>query len=101
VSQSVPLPALLRQLRSDRGQSLRGVATEIGVDVAHLSRVERGERAASQDLCEKLAGYYKVEPDVVALANGRAPVDVVDILRRHPDLLTRLRAEYGTETPLS
>jgi transcriptional regulator with XRE-family HTH domain len=98
VTQPIPLSALLKQLRSERGQSLRGVASEIGVDVAHLSRVERGEKAASQDLCEKLASYYNVEPDVVALANGRAPADVVDMLQTHPGLLSKLRAEYGNET---
>ena len=95
MNEVVPLRSLLRQLRADRGESLRAAASALGIDAAHLLRVERGEKSASLELCERLANYYDVEPDVVALASGRAPDDVVDILRKHPELLAKIRRDYG------
>lgn len=89
------LPDLLKQLREERGTSLRATAAALGVDAAHLSRLERGEKSASPEMCARVANYYDIESDTVALANGRAPDDIVDILRRRPELLTKLREEYG------
>ena len=45
----------LRAVREAQGLSLRYVATEAGIDPAHLSRVERGERSLSVDALARLA----------------------------------------------
>jgi transcriptional regulator with XRE-family HTH domain len=87
---------LLRELRRKQGKSLRTAAGELGVAPSHLSRLERGEKTASPQLARRAAEYYGIEADTVDLAEGRVPPDIVAILRTHPEVLDRLRAEYGS-----
>ncbi len=92
-----PLSELLRELREERGSSLRAAAKDLGVDPSYLSRLERGEKAASPQLLRKAASYYEVPEEELALAEGKLPADVIEILRAHPDLIDRIRTEYGSE----
>lgn len=88
---------LLRRLRSAQGRSLRMASGDLGVAPSHLSRLERGERHPNADLTQKLANYYGVSAEVVALAEGRIPPDIVEILKAHPDELNNLREKYGIQ----
>jgi transcriptional regulator with XRE-family HTH domain len=85
---------LLRQLREQRGQSLRVTASELGVAPSHLSRLERGEKSASEELRHRAAAYYGVNEDLIALEEGRVPDDIVQILRRHPEVMEELRWRF-------
>lgn len=89
------LAELLRTSRSERGESVRAAARNLGVAASHLSRVESGERRPSQDLRRQLSDYYGIADDDLQLAAGAVPDDVIEILRRHPELIDRLRSEYG------
>ena len=53
----------LRQLRELNELPLRKVAALIDIDVAILSKMERGERKFSKELIIRLADIYKVKPD--------------------------------------
>jgi len=53
----------LRELREKAGFSLRKAAVAIDVDVAILSKMERGERKFSKELVLKLAELYKANSD--------------------------------------
>lgn len=86
---------VLRELREARGTSLRTAAKELGVDPAHLSRVERGEKSPSGDLGRRAARYYEVPEEELQLASGTVPEDVVEILNAHPELISDLRKRYG------
>jgi transcriptional regulator with XRE-family HTH domain len=92
---STELAELLRDLRRSRGESLREAANGLGIDPSHLSRIERGQKQASEPLRERAAKYYAVDDVVLDLAAGDIPDDVVEILRQHPELISRLRSEYG------
>jgi transcriptional regulator with XRE-family HTH domain len=95
VSETVVAARLLRQLRKDQGRSLREVADELGVAPSHLSRLERGEKSPSGELIQRAARYYGLDDEIVGLASGRVPADVVEILRRFPELLGELRDRFG------
>jgi transcriptional regulator with XRE-family HTH domain len=90
--------SVLREVRQSRGRSLRAVAAEVGIAPSFLSRVERGERHLNQELGEKMAAYYGVDTDLIELADGRVPADVLKILQRRPEILMYLRSEYGEES---
>jgi transcriptional regulator with XRE-family HTH domain len=90
---------LLRELRQRRGQSLRAVAEEVGVAASYLSRLERGERSVNDGVVERLADYYGVPHEVLALDEGRLPEDIVQILKSHPHEFERLRRRYGSHSP--
>jgi HTH-type transcriptional regulator, competence development regulator len=49
----------LRKLREENQMPLRKVAALLDVDVAILSKMERGERPLSKDVVTKLAKIYK------------------------------------------
>lgn len=85
---------LLRDLRQAQGRSLRRTAEDLGIAPSSLSRLERGERGCAAELGQRIARYYGVEPELLNLAEGRVPPDIVDILRRHPDLIEDIRSRY-------
>ncbi len=49
----------LRKLREENELPLRKVAAILDIDVAILSKMERGERPLSKDVVTKLAKIYK------------------------------------------
>ena len=53
----------LRQLREENNLSLRKVAALIDIDVAILSKMERGERKLTKEIVLKLADIYKQNSD--------------------------------------
>ena len=53
----------LRELREQAGLSLRKAAMQTDIDVAILSKMERGERKFSKELVLKLAELYKANSD--------------------------------------
>jgi len=53
----------LRRLRQELGLPLRKVAAIIDVDVAILSKMERGERKLTKSIVEKLARLYHQDQD--------------------------------------
>jgi transcriptional regulator with XRE-family HTH domain len=89
------LTNLLRDLRESNGKTLRQTAKDLDVNPAYLSRVERGEKPASRAIQHRLAAYYEVEPEVIEVAIGQLPPDVVQILQAHPDAIEQLREKYG------
>ena len=86
---------LLRSARQAKGESLRSAAKAIGVDPSYLSRVEGGEKAPSEALRERVRSHYDLDRDVLALAAGDVPEDVLVILQRHPEALKELRERYA------
>lgn len=53
----------LRELRKQAGLSLRKAAMQVDIDVAILSKMERGERKFSKELVLKLAKLYHADSD--------------------------------------
>ncbi|GAA0969925.1 hypothetical protein GCM10009555_017950 [Acrocarpospora macrocephala] len=59
----------LREARLQQGLSLRRTASLAGIDMAHLSRVERGQAMPSVDVLYRLAGVLYLRQ----LRNALAP----------------------------
>ena len=53
----------LRKLREEKGLPLRKVASMLDIDVAILSKMERGERKLSKDIVSQLAKIYNHNTD--------------------------------------
>lgn len=92
------LAKLLRDLRSTRGESLREAAGGLCIDPSHLSRLERGEKQPSSELRQRAAHYYEVDDELLSLASGDVPTDIVEILRSNPQLIDELRNDYGEQS---
>ncbi|MEW2009556.1 helix-turn-helix transcriptional regulator [Microbacterium sp. NPDC078814] len=86
--------SLLRDLRRRQGHTLRSAAAELGIAPSQLSRMERGQRSVGEGAAERLSAYYDVPAEVIDLARGQAPSDIVRILQNHPEEMQRLRESY-------
>ncbi len=53
----------LRQIREEKELPLRKVASILDIDVAILSKMERGERKLTKEVVQKLAKIYQYEED--------------------------------------
>lgn len=51
----------IRNLREERGLSLKMVATELKIDISLLSKLERGERPITKDQIIKLCDVFRIE----------------------------------------
>lgn len=70
----------LRQLREENNLPLRRVSALIEVDVAVLSKMERGERKLTKEIVLKLADAYKYNVDelIVLFLSERIMYEIQD-----------------------
>lgn len=62
------LGTIIRNLRKEHKLPLREVADYLAIDLAILSKIERGKRNITRDQVIKLAGYFKVKEEVLLVA---------------------------------
>jgi len=53
----------LRELRQENGLALREVAAAVGMDQAHLSKAELGQRLPTEEQVKALAVFFKIKPE--------------------------------------
>lgn len=53
----------LKQLRKDKGKTLKEVAKEIGISLSAYSNYEQGIREPSYDILKKICDYFEVTAD--------------------------------------
>ncbi|MFM2437856.1 MAG: hypothetical protein RLZ55_670, partial [Actinomycetota bacterium] len=81
--------ALLRS--GDKSYSVRQVAGRIGVEPSFLSKVERGEATPpSEAKIQALAEDLGLEPDVLLALGGKVSADLLDVIRKRPELFGAL-----------
>ncbi|MEJ2237162.1 MAG: helix-turn-helix transcriptional regulator [Gemmatimonadales bacterium] len=79
---------------SDASFSVRRVAQRIGVEPSFLSKVERGEVAPpSEEKIVALAADLKEDPDVLLALAGKVSSDLLNVIRRRPELFGALIRE--------
>jgi transcriptional regulator with XRE-family HTH domain len=90
-----PLGEWLRQLRKARGLALREVAAAVGMDQAHLSKAELGQRLPTTEQVRKLAGFFQEDASLMEgkrvaekvmqeVAASPAAEQAMSILREEP-----------------
>lgn len=62
-----PIGALLRALRKENGLGLAEVANAMDIDIAILSKMERGERNISRETLLKLSHLYRANEKVLLI----------------------------------
>lgn len=53
----------LRELRQKKDLALREVAAAVGMDQAHLSKAELGQRLPTEDQVKALAVFFNIKPE--------------------------------------
>lgn len=78
----------------DRRFSVRQVAQRIGVEPAYLSKIERGEVAPPSEVkIRALAKELDQDPDVLLAMAGKVSSDLLEIIRKRPQLFADLIRE--------
>ena len=53
----------IRQIRNSKNKTMKSIADEIGISIAYLSDIEKGNRNGSKDTIRKIADALDVEID--------------------------------------
>lgn len=77
----------LRELRENAGFTLRKAAMQADIDVAILSKMERGERKLTKELILKLAEMYNENPEKL----------IIDFLSEEKVIYELKDEEFGLE----
>lgn len=90
--------SILRQLRSERGQGIKSLAPELGVNYSYLSKLENHTIMPSPELVGRVAEYFNYDRDQLLLSAGKVPEEILAILREHPEeALDYLRERFGAK----
>lgn len=81
----------LRKRREAKGFSLRDVAKKLDVKPPHLSRVENGESAITEEPLTKLCKILEEDPEDVMTYGGQVSEDFADLMAANPEPFNDLR----------
>jgi transcriptional regulator with XRE-family HTH domain len=88
----------LKRLREQKGLGIKRLAPQLRVNYTYLSKLEHGELQPSVDLVKRIADYFGCERDLLLLAAGKVPDDVLSILREQPEeSLRMLRTRFARQ----
>ncbi|MGY2703083.1 MULTISPECIES: helix-turn-helix domain-containing protein [unclassified Nocardioides] len=87
---------VLRDVRMQRGLTLREVSAEARVSLGYISEIERGQKEASSELLASLCGALEVPlsdvlrdvSDLVALEEAAAGLSRIPVAARAGDVVT-------------
>lgn len=65
ITKTMTTGELIREKRELKGLLLRDISTQIGIDTAILSKIERGERKATKEQITKLAEILEIERSLI------------------------------------
>ena len=83
---------VLRQMREDKGISLRKFAVKIGITPTYLSKIDRLEitNAPSEEFIRQAASELGADFDEWMILAGRIPSELPDIISQRPREMTAL-----------
>lgn len=96
------LGSLLKSGRQRHNLTLRSVAKTIGCDFTYLSKIEHDDCIPAERLIHGLSQLYELDPDVLMVAAGKAPSDLVALLASDIGAIWALRtwnADHKKERP--
>jgi len=85
------LGSLLKSGRQRHNLTLRAVAAEMGCDFTYLSKIEHDDCVPAERLIVGLAELYDLDPDLLMVAAGKAPSDLVALLASDIEAIWALR----------
>src|SRR2546427_9024306 len=89
------LGQVLKDLRKKEGIGIKKLAPRLNVDHTYLSKVENNKATPSEDVLNRMAVYFKQDPEEFMALAGRIPEDVQRILRENPrEATTFLRQRF-------
>lgn len=78
----------MRSLRTNNNVSLRSLSSAVGVDPAHLSRIEAGRILPSESLIVRLTQVLDCDPEELLLLSGRLTETMKEFIAKDPRYAT-------------
>lgn len=87
---------VVRNLRIQKGLSVRALADIASVNYVFLSKLERGLEAPSEDLIRRLASSlgYEGEINELIASFGKVPKEIEKLILENPDSMVDLPAYF-------
>ncbi len=83
---------LMREIRSNYGESLRDLANKLGISAAFLSAMEVGKKKIPADYVERITNIYNLDEeykarleDAVSLSNKRVTLDLTELNKKQTE----------------
>ena len=87
---------VLRELRRNSGVGIKRFGPQLGVSYSYVSKLENDVMPPSAGFVQRAADYFEVDPNLLLLAAGKVPADVMRILQDYPEeALELLRKRFG------
>ena len=86
----------LRELRQNKGMTLRALAEAAGVDFTYLSKIENDRLVPSASAILALAAELEGNSDELLALAGKAPADVGDMLQKSQGARMFFRSAMST-----
>jgi transcriptional regulator with XRE-family HTH domain len=78
---------LLRLKRLEKKYNLEDVAKYVGVSIAYISKLEKGENSnPSDEIIVKLAEFLELDENELFMEFNKIPLSTRNILTNHPEL---------------
>jgi transcriptional regulator with XRE-family HTH domain len=86
-------PQLIRHGRREKHLTQRAAASEFGVDYTYISKLETGACPfpPSDELIGKMADCYGIPADMLFVAAGKCPPDLLDRMKTSLTFVNRVR----------
>lgn len=76
--------AVLKNLRTKKGISIKKMARDIGLNYTYISKLEHSKVNPSSDVVKKISDYLDYSSDELLLLAGKIPDDIKEILINNP-----------------
>jgi len=88
--------SLLKDLRINKGVSIKKLAAEIDLNYTYISKLENAKARPSLKVINKFSHYFNYNSDELAIAAGKIPKDIEEILKGNPkEAIRYLRSKFG------
>ena len=91
---------MMKKVRLEAGDSLRGLADKTGINFSYIDKIERGTRPANFDVLEKLIETYPNKKDILLreYINEYIPNFLLEELKENSDIVTSAIKNLDTQS---
>ena len=89
------LAAVIKRARASLNATSADIAELLNLPAPLITKLERGTALLSADLIQTVCTTFDVDPTTYQLQAGFIPTDIINILRRHPDVVAELRTRFS------
>jgi len=90
---------LLKDLRTEKGVSIKKLAKDVGLDYTYISKLENLKVNPSSKVVKRISDYFNYNSDELMLSAGKIPKDIEEILRNNTrEAMKYLRRRFSGES---